>query len=185
MHEPLIIGGSGVPKGETIDALTEMVDLGATLFDISSLKPDYPIDGRSLLPLINKELSKVRDFSVSEGGFLLSEELIIEYATFPYDLKAQIQHDYVEYVGRVVGRVVALRDHNFTFVYRLYEKNELYLRRNDPQELHNLTDDQHYSKETSNFKQLLLKFLVESSDYAPLKTDNRFSKVKLKSPKEQ
>lgn len=82
------------------------------------MKPDYPIDGRSLLPLINKEVSKVRDFSVSEGGFLLSEELIIEYATFPYDLKAQIQHDYVEYVGRVV----ALRDHNFTFVYRLYKQ---------------------------------------------------------------
>lgn len=181
VHEPLIISGPGVPKGETIDALTEMVDLGATLFDISGLKPDYPIDGRSLLPLINKEVSKVRDFSVSEGGFLLSEEPIIEYATFPYDLKAQIQHDYVEYVGRVV----ALRDHNFTFVYRLYERNELYSRRNDPQELHNLIDDQHYSKEISNFEQLLLKFLVESSDHAPLKTDNRFPKVKLKSPKEQ
>lgn len=84
-----------------------------------------------------------------------------------------------------VGRVVALRDHNFTFVYRLYEKNELYSRRNGPQELHNLIADQQYSKEISNFEQLLLKFLVESSDHAPLKTDNRFPKAKLKSLKEQ
>lgn len=46
-------------------------------------------------------------------------------------------------------------------------------------------DDQHYSKEISNFEQLLLKFLVESSDHAFLKAANRFPKVKLKSPKEQ
>lgn len=90
VHESLITSGPGVPKGETIDTLTEMVDLGATLFDTSGLEPNYPIDGRSLLPLINKEVRKVRDFSVSEVGFLLSEEPIIEYATFPYDLKAQI-----------------------------------------------------------------------------------------------
>lgn len=182
VHEPLIIAGPGIPQGHTIDALTEMVDLGATILDISSVKIDYAINGKSLLPLLHNETTKIRDFVISEGGFLLSEEPIIELTTFfPYCLKAQIQHEHTD----VVGRVISLRNELHTFVYRLYEKNELYSRTSDPQELHNLIDDEQYKDVIATYEKELLRFFLECSDHAPLKSDARFPSVTLPSPEEQ
>lgn len=181
-HEPLIISGPGITPGEVVESLTEMVDLGATILDLSSVKIDYAINGKSLLPLIDKSTRQFRDYSISEGGFLLSEEPIIEFVEyFPYSLKAKIQHEHTE----VVGRVISLRDHEYTFVYRLYEKNELYSRKNDPQELDNLIDDPQYESRIKIYEGELLKFFLECSDHAPLKNDERFPVVKLPSPKEQ
>lgn len=182
VHEPLIIAGPGIPRGRTVDALTEMVDLGATIIDLASVKINYAINGKSLVPLLKGITDKGRDFVISEGGFLKSEEPIIEYATFfPYNLKASIQHKHTE----AVGRVIALRDQNYTFVYRLYEKNELYSRRNDPKELNNLIDDSNYKSEISRYEKLLLRFFLGCSDHAPLSKDERFPSVSLPSPREQ
>lgn len=47
------------------------------------------------MPLLEGSTDQGRDFVISEGGFLKSEEPIIEYATFfPYNLKASIQQAY-------------------------------------------------------------------------------------------
>lgn len=182
VHEPLIISGPGISKGKTIDALTEMVDLGATILDLSSVSIDYAINGKSLLPLLRGDEDKIRDYVISEGGFLITEEPIIEYATFfPYNLKAKLQHKSTE----IVGRVVALRDQNYTFIYRLYEKNELYSRNADPKELHNLIDDPEYGTLIATYEKILLNFFLECSDHAPLSKDERFPKVLLASPREQ
>lgn len=182
VHEPLIISGPGISKGKTIDALTEMVDLGATILDLSSVGIDYAINGKSLLPLLRGDKDKIRDYVISEGGFLITEEPIIEYATFfPYNLKAKLQHKSTE----IVGRVIALRDQNYTFIYRLYEKNELYSRNADPKELHNLIDDPEYGTLIARYEKILLNFFLECSDHAPLSKDERFPKVLLASPREQ
>lgn len=182
VHEPLIISGPGIPQGRTVDALTEMADLGATIIDLASVKINYAINGKSLVPLLKGSTEQGRDFVISEGGFLKSEEPIIEYAMFfPYNLKASIQHKHTE----AVGRVTALRDKNYTFVYRLYEKNELYSRKSDPKELHNLIDDPNYECEISRYEKLLLRFFLGCSDHAPPSMDERFPNVSLPSSREQ
>lgn len=182
VHEPLIISGPQISEGMVVDALTEMVDIGSTILELSGVKINYQTNGKSMIPLLKSKVSHLRDFVISEGGFLLSEEPIIEYPTsFPYTLKGKIQHEHTE----VVGRVIALRDENYTFVYRLYEKGELYHRKNDPQELHNLIDSSSHSHLIAKYEKILLRFLLESSDHAPLTMDGRFPTVSLLSPKEQ
>ncbi|KAI0479313.1 alkaline-phosphatase-like protein [Xylariaceae sp. FL0804] len=59
--------------------------------------------------------------------------------TFPYNGKSlmpiiQLQHERTA----LAGKATSCRDHDFTYVHRLYEPDELYDRRADPGERHNL-----------------------------------------------
>lgn len=182
VHEPLIIAGPGLPKGQEINALTEMVDLTPTLFEIANLPTfPYPHNGKSLIPLLLGKTQEHKNYVFSEGGFLKSEEPIIEVAPYPYDIKAAIQHEELE----SVGRVVAARDTKFTFVYRLYEKNELYDRENDIHEAHNLIDNPQYKDVVDKFEKVLLKWMVESSGHAPLVADPRKVPINVPKPGEE
>jgi len=113
VHQPLIINGPGIPQNKTVESLCEMVDLGPTLFDLCGVDENpFPHNGKSLLGLIEAASGKGegevdhKDFVFSEGGFLETEERIVEYANFPYDVKSYIQHSQI----KLVGRVTAIRD---------------------------------------------------------------------------
>jgi arylsulfatase A-like enzyme len=60
-HTPLLIAAPGVAPG-TCDALTANVDLHATLADLFGVVPPQRTHGRSLLPLLTGEASRVRDW---------------------------------------------------------------------------------------------------------------------------
>ncbi|CUM67379.1 uncharacterized protein PRCAT00005073001 [Priceomyces carsonii] len=179
VHEPLIISGPGIPKGKIVDSFAEMVDLGPTIFELTGLNTrPYPHNGKSLLPIIYDKVETHRNEVFSEGGFLFSEESIIEYAPYPYDIKANLQHTDTN----TVGRVVAIRNEEYTFVLRLYEKNELYSRRYDLQEAHNLIDDPKYQDTIKDFESKLLRWFFETSDHAPNESDPRQVEVDLPVP---
>lgn len=181
VHEPLIISGPGIPENKTVDSLCEMVDLGPTIFELCGVDTSpFPHNGKSLLPTVKGE-GEHKKFVFSEGGFLKSEEPIIEYATYPYDIKARLQHEDVE----LVGRVVAIRDKEYTYVYRLYEKDELYSRTKDTGELHNLADVEEFQSVKFRLKDEILRWLVKTSDHAPMTQDVRFPKVNLADPGKQ
>lgn len=184
VHEPLVISGPGIKEGVTIDSICEMVDLGPTIFELCGIKEDFPHNGKSLLPLLTKNSPldiAHKEYAFSEGGFLKSEEPIIEIATYPYEIKSRLQHEDTE----LVGRVVAIRDKEYTYVYRLYEPDELYSRTNDIHELHNLADLEEYQHVKRRMRDASLRWFLETSDHAPLRQDDRFPDVTLSSPKEQ
>lgn len=179
VREPLIISGPGIPKGKVVSSFTEMVDLGPTIFELTGVDPHiYPHNGKSLLPIIFDEVETHREFVYSEGGFLESEKSIIERAPYPYDIKAGLQHEDT----KCVGRVVAIRNKDFTFVLRLYEQNELYSRENDLREAHNLINNPAYLETISFFEKKLLLWFLESSDHAPFEKDDRVIEVDLPTP---
>ena len=105
------------------------------------------------------------------------EDAIIEIAPFPYDLKSGLQHEDIV----TVGRVIAIRSKEYTFVYRLYEKNELYSRVADLAEAHNLIDDPKYANIIQQLESQLLRWMVESSGLPP-KLGPRHVEVKLPKP---
>jgi arylsulfatase A-like enzyme len=52
---PLIVTGPGVPPGQRVDRLARQVDVLPTILDLLRLAAPAPIDGRSLVPLMQGE----------------------------------------------------------------------------------------------------------------------------------
>jgi hypothetical protein len=184
-----------------------MVDLLPTVFELLGVRESFPHSGNSLVPTIKEERREHKRYAFSEGGFLVKEEPLFEWASFPYDRKAGLQHEDPALVGRAVshGRScfstwpaetwlwidafvheqIACRDKEWTYIYRLYENHELYDRVNDPTEIHNLAADKAYETIAMRFREAILKWMVETSDYLPWRKDPRFPKVELESTKDQ
>lgn len=183
VHEPLIIGGAGIPTGQ-VTAMTEMVDLVPTVFEMSGIKETFAHNGLSWVPILcNKDRTgmKHKEYAISEGGFLTSEAPLLEQSPYPYDLKAGLQHEDTT----LVGKSISLRDETWAFIYRLYEPAELYHRDNDPEELHNLAADPAHQELVNKLEKMTLKSLLATADVMPWTSDDRFPEVKLKSPREQ
>jgi arylsulfatase A-like enzyme len=68
---------------------------------------------------------------------------------------------------------VMCRTQNFKYVRRLYEPDELYDLRADPQDLHNLIDDPAYTQALVTLKERLLSFYQETCDVVPHTIDQR------------
>ena len=51
---PLLISGPGVAQNRQVDELTANVDLAPTILDLSGATPTEPVDGRSLLPFLER-----------------------------------------------------------------------------------------------------------------------------------
>ena len=106
----------------------------------------------------------------SEGGFRLDEEPQNEsMADYPYDVKTSLLHDDPE----SVGRAVAIRTTQWTFVHRQCESDELYDRVSDPNEMTNLVDQPEHVAVVADLRTRLLEWLVETSDIIPLTRDPR------------
>lgn len=186
VHEPLMIGGAGLPKGMVYDEMAEMIDLVPTMLQLGSVNETYSHYGMSLVDAIHAagkgEVLQHRNFSYTEGGFLLSDEPLLEQGPFPYDIKTALQHNDTA----LVGHTLAVRNKDWTYVYRLYEEDELYSRRgDDPMELHNLAAVPKYQPVRSMLREVALHWLFETPAQIPWYADERKPEVQLESPWEQ
>ncbi|RYP57211.1 hypothetical protein DL769_009629 [Monosporascus sp. CRB-8-3] len=186
-HEPMIIGGAGLPRDVIFDEMAEMVDLVPTLLHFGTANTTYAQYGKSLVDGIHAlgrgEKLSHKKYSFTEGGFLTSEEPLLEQSPFPYDIKSALQHNHTE----SVGKAVAIRDKEWTYVYRLYEPDELYTRNgSDPHEAFNVAADPEFQDVRARLREVALKWMVESADVMPWYTDKRMPEdVDLASPWEQ
>ena len=64
-HTPLMIASPGIEPGE-VDALTTNVDIHATMIDVFDIDNSYVSHGKSLLPLIRREQTSIREWAI--GG---------------------------------------------------------------------------------------------------------------------
>ncbi|CAK7199871.1 hypothetical protein SEUCBS139899_002557 [Sporothrix eucalyptigena] len=183
VREPLLIGGCGLPAGHTVAGMTEMVDLVPTLLEMAGIGEHFPHNGQSWIPLLQDDPKRAytKKYAFSEGGFLTSEEPLLEQAPYPYDIKAGLQHEDTT----LVGKAISLRNHEWTFMYRLYEPAELYSRANDPHEIHNLAGVPEYASKVSELEKEVFRWLVETSDVLPWTKDPRFPETNLASPRDQ
>ncbi|ORY54697.1 sulfatase [Pseudomassariella vexata] len=181
VHEPILIGGAGLPENQTVNAMTEMVDLIPTMFELSGIGEHFSHNGKSWVPLLCGDAKEHKKYAFSEGGFLTSEEPLLEQSPYPYDIKAALQHEDTE----LVGKAISMRDQRWTYVYRLYEPAELYDRVADVHEMHNLAAEPEHKELIGRLEKEVLRWLVEGSDFLPWDKDVRFPKVELRSPREQ
>jgi hypothetical protein len=111
-----------------------------------------------------------REVACSEGGFLVAEEPLLEAGDDgQYRSKQALQHERTE----LVGRAIAIRDHDWCYVERLYEGPELYDRSADPRETTNLAGQPELAATERELRDRMFRWLFETSDLLPARTDPR------------
>lgn len=82
-HTPLIIHGKNLPK-KRINTLTQLEDLPPTVLDLIGIKYEESLfDGKSLMPLIEGKIQKIRD-SVFMEEYLFERKRTIRTEKFKY-----------------------------------------------------------------------------------------------------
>lgn len=175
---PLIISGGAVARGAVSNAMVEMIDVFPTLLDLADVHAPHQHYGKSLAPcLLDPDIAH-RNEVFSEGGFRIEEAALVETSSFPYDVKGSIQKNMTE----LVGKVVVLRNQEWTYVWRLYERPELYQRSIDPHETTNLAGAPEYAQLEARLLERVLRWMVETADVLPSTKGVRFPVVDLPRP---
>ncbi len=171
----------GIPiKPRVCDALVELVDFPATIYEITGITPNYWHFGKSLLSLIKGDTDMHRDAVFCEGGRLKGEKQAMENESLarmkdPTEslywprLRWQITDD-----GPYHTKATMCRTKDYKYNRRLYELDELYDLKRDPGELNNVVNDPYYSKILLDLKEKMLTFYQETCDVVPFEIDSRF-----------
>jgi len=159
------------------DALVELIDVPATIEEMTGLNIQHTHFGRSLLPLIAGTTDHHRDVVFCEGGRLTNESHCkeLEYTqghTDPNDLYYP-RLSFQAGDGPEHTKAVMCRTDRWKYIHRLYEKHELYDLKNDPAELYNCIDDQSLAGILAEMKERMLRFFIETGDVVPFKPDKR------------
>jgi len=162
------------------EALVELVDFSATVFELAGIEPGYTNFGRSLLPVISGEIDEHRDAAFCEGGRLIGETQAMELES----VAAMEKPEESQYWPRINlqtsderpwhGKATMCRTKTHKYVRRLYEKDELYDLEKDPQELYNVIDDPAYADVLTNLKERMAVWYMETCDVVPFEADSRW-----------
>lgn len=158
------------------NALVELIDLPATIEELTGLSLPEDHFGRSLLPLLRGERSDHRGAVFCEGGRLRGEfqamELDVGSALRPEGLyypRLKLQRSN----GAEHTKAVMCRTPHFKFVKRLYEQDELYDLTADPYEQVNVVKRPEYREVLADLMNRTLTFFVETGDCVPRTLDKR------------
>jgi arylsulfatase A-like enzyme len=161
------------------DALVELLDLPATIYDLIGCDPQYTHFGRSLLPIVKGERTEHRDAVFSEGGRLDGEHQATEHHSLDrfddpkesqYWPRLSLQTDMH---SPYHTKAAMCRTKSHKYVMRLCEKDELYDMRRDPGELSNVIDDPGYADIKTRLRGRLLRWYMETADAVPFDVDQR------------
>ena len=158
------------------DALVELVDFPATVEALTGIAPGHTHFGRSLLPVIAGETDSHRDAVFCEGGRLSGERQAMEAESTSSQVTSGLYWPRVGLqtsAGPEHTKAAMCRTHEYKYVRRLYESDELYDLRADPDERHNRIDDPSLAGELARLKDRLLTWYQETCDAVPHQPDRR------------
>jgi len=158
------------------NALVELVDFSATVYDLTGVDPGYDSFGKSLLPLLAGATDEHRDAVFCEGGRRLGETQAMERESassgsdglYSPRIRLQTTDD-----GAYHTKAAMCRTSTHKYVQRLYEQDELYDLVVDPREERNVIDDPAYRDVLGALKDRLLRWYMETCDVVPRKADKR------------
>jgi arylsulfatase A-like enzyme len=156
-------------------ALVELVDFPATVFDLTGIQPGYSHFGKSLLPLLAEE-GEHRQAVFCEGGRLAEEEQAMEKESQATEGTLYWPRVSLQAIDNPPYHTKATmcRTAEYKYVRRLYEADELYDLREDPGELNNVAGEQGYQTVLTDLKERLLIWYMETCDVLPTKVDRRW-----------
>ena len=153
------------------DALVQLNDLPATVWEMTGVQPDYIQFGQSLCNTIATGEAH-RDAVFCEGGRIHGEVQAMEPEhgpESPYWPRISTQHE--SDAAHTKGCMIRMGD--LKYIMRLYEPDQLYDLANDPEELVNRIDDPAYADRLRELRGRMLRFYMETGDFVPTKMDKR------------
>ena len=151
------------------EAMVELLDLPATVYELAGVEPDYTHFSKSLLPVLADKTDEHRDAVFCEGGRLHGEQHAMELGPnmnpeglYWPRVGLQVRDD-----GPYHTKAAMCRTKEFKYVRRLYERDELYDLKKDPQELDNVIEDPVYSGALAQLRSRLLTWYLETGDVVP------------------
>lgn len=157
------------------EALIELIDLLPTLADACDLKLRHTHFGKSLMPVLRGETDEHKPYVFSEGG-ALKDEIHTHETDRPHEniywSRPALQITQPE----VHGKAVMVRSHEWKYVRRLYDTDELYDLKRDPDEVCNLIDDPAYKNIVQEMTTVLADWFLETGDEVPWRWDLRTGK---------
>jgi len=164
-------------KPRVSDAIVELIDFTASVFDLAGIDPGYSHFGRSLLPVLSGETDEHRDAAFCEGGRLYGEPQAMELQSTAGQVPEGLYWPRVGLQSRddapYHSKAAMCRTRTHKYVRRLYEQDELYDLQKDPMELKNVVDDPAYAEILAALRQRLLTWYMETCDVVPQETDRR------------
>ena len=165
-----------VPGGR--DALVELVDFPATVYDLAGIDCGYWHFGRSLAGLFADPDLSHRDAVFCEGGRLRGEIQASERESLSagtalglYSPRVSLQ--VAESTPLPHTKAAMCRTDRFKYVLRAFETDELYDLLEDPGETRNLIHDPAYREEVLCLRERMLAWYMGTCDVVPLETDQR------------
>lgn len=153
-------------------ALAELVDLNATVSEMTGVPLDYVQYGKSLVHVLNGD-DHHKDAVYAEGGRMngdtYAKELGHDDPNDMYWPRLAVQHE----DSGAHGRAVMIRMGSLKYTMRYYEKDELYDLEEDPDEMHNEIDNPVYAEQIEKMKMQLLNWYQETADWIPNRKDVR------------
>jgi arylsulfatase A-like enzyme len=164
-------------KPRVSDALVELIDFSATVYDLTDIEPGYDHFGKSLLPILAGETEEHRDAVFSEGGRRFGEKQAMELNSLEqtekcglYSPRQRLQLNEEESYH---SKAVMCRTKTHKYVKRFYEQDELYDLIKDPLEEQNVIDNTEYTDVLLELKERMLHWYMETCDVVPHTKDKR------------
>jgi len=171
-HVPLIARVPGGTQGNSSENIVELFDVMATCLDLAQTQAQHTHFARSLMPQIHGGPGDPKRAAFAEGGYNQYEPQCFEDDVPPGSLyypKEHLQDTHPE----TISRAAMVRTHDCKLVSRPQGQSELYVYKDDPQELHNRFGDGEVAGVQCELQQQLLHWYVNTTGIAPFDKDQR------------
>jgi arylsulfatase A-like enzyme len=176
-HIPLIARVPGMPDGLVSKEIVELYDVMATCLDLAGATARHTHFAQSLIPQLSGKPGDPSRAAFCEGGFDINEPQSFEsmdaeghaspdYIYYP---KAKLENDHPE----TVTRATAITTPDYKLVARVGGNNELYDRKKDPRELHNVFGQRTYANAQETLQRRMLDWYIHTADVVPKQQDPR------------
>jgi len=165
LNVPFVICAPSLPKGKTVDALTDHTDIAPTLMELLGLDPLPGVHGESLVPVVAG--GRARSAVFADGGH--EDEMIARFQHQPLPTniaESAKQATYREYPDSM-ARAKMIRTATHKLVTRTRGGNELYDLVSDPWEMINRYDDPAFLNVKSDLQQQLLEWCLRTDTDRP------------------
>lgn len=172
---PLVIKSpKGAAAAGTSSALTELIDMYATVLDYAGVSAPETHFGNSLRPILDGRQTENREYVFSEGGRRLDEDHCNSAAVGAGPENSYYPRFQMQGTG-ACAKGTMIRDKRFKYIYRPSENDELYDLAADPREVRNLALLPEYRDVILERKLRLLEWYQQTCDIVPKKPDQRMN----------
>lgn len=159
-----MVGGGDITNHCISDALVSLADFAPTILALAGVenKKIPPMVGRSLLPFI--EAAEKKTQAVAQGKVAQKAKTAPSYLPTPEGWRTEL---FTQTNGNeIYGMQRAVWNHEWKYVLNLFDYDELYDLKNDPDEMHNLIEEKVYAPIVKEMCKKIWRFAKETRDNA-------------------